>query len=117
MLLFRKKERLPGSVPSYIPSRFSAVDIRTAITDMRRDGLHTDVNLDGRTIAQIVDFAPTGVSRFGCCSARRDNAPMRILRGSMEPTRSCRWVAPRASDSPRIRLDITRALRHCAEIG
>ena len=50
-----------------------------------------------------------GRSRFGCCSARRDNAPMRRLPGGMEPRTSCRCVAPRVSDSPRILLVITKA--------
>lgn len=38
-------------------SRFPAIDIETAIADLKRDGLHTNVCLDALTVAQIVEFA------------------------------------------------------------
>ncbi len=43
--------------PPAVPSRFSTIDMQTALANMRRDGLHTNVNLDALTVAQIVDFA------------------------------------------------------------
>src|SRR5262245_10936033 len=57
------------------PSRFSAIDLQTALADMRRNGLHTNLNLDALTVAQIVDFASSTP-----CYWREDRS-VRFLRG------------------------------------
>jgi hypothetical protein len=56
LVVFLHRAREVPSPPD-APSRFSAIDMQTAIADMERDGLHTNLNLDALTVAQIVDFA------------------------------------------------------------
>lgn len=45
--------------PAGVKSLFRSLDIDTALRNMRRDGLHTGVNLDANTVAEITRFAYT----------------------------------------------------------
>jgi hypothetical protein len=55
ILFLHRPHEIPS--PPDTPSRFSAIDMPSAVADMRRDGLHTNLNLDALTVAQIVDYA------------------------------------------------------------
>jgi len=45
--------------PAGVPSLFASLDVDTALENMRRDGIHTGVNLDAETVAAITRFAYT----------------------------------------------------------
>lgn len=42
-----------------VPSLFHSLDVETALRNMRRDGVQTDINLDPKTVAAIIRFAYT----------------------------------------------------------
>jgi hypothetical protein len=42
-----------------VPSLFPSLDVESALRNMRRDGVQTDINLDAKTVAAITRFAYT----------------------------------------------------------